>query len=51
MVSLYLLFEISGNTFIVTVCVPVCGVINFEIYLRFLMKPFSYITKKFMMKM
>ena len=27
-------------------CVPVCEVINFEITLGFLIKPFSYMTKK-----
>ena len=40
-----LLFEIPGNTFTVIFCVPVCDVINFEIYLSFLIKPFSHITK------
>ena len=30
---------------IVIVCYPVCDVINFEIYLSFLTKPFSYMTK------
>ena len=32
-VWLSLLFEISGNMFIVIVCCPVCDVMNFEIYL------------------
>ena len=40
-----LLFEISDNIFIETVCVPVSDVINFETYRRFLIKPFYYITK------
>ena len=44
-VWLPLLFEISGNMWIVIVCYPVCDVINFEIYLSFLTKPFSYMTK------
>ena len=30
---------------IVTVCCPVCDVINFEISLSLLIKPFSYMTK------
>ena len=29
----------------VIVCYPVCDVINFEIYLSFLFKPFFYLTK------
>ena len=35
----------SDNILIVTVCVPVCDVINFEIYLGFIIKSFSYMTK------
>ena len=31
---------------IVIVCCPVCGVIDFEIYLSFLIKPLAYMTKK-----
>ena len=46
MFQLSLLFEISGNMFIVIVCVSVFEIINFEIYLSFLIKWFSYITKK-----
>ena len=46
MFQLSLLFEISGNMFIVIVCVSVFDIINFEIYLSFLIKWFSYITKK-----
>ena len=45
-VWLLLLLEISGNMFIVIVCFPGCHVINFEIYLSFLIKPFSYRSKK-----
>ena len=44
-VSLPLLMEISGYICIVIICYPVCDVINFEIYLSFLIKPFSYMTK------
>ena len=29
---------------IVIICYPVCGVINFEINISFLIKPFSYMT-------
>ena len=43
---LFLLLEILGNTCIVIICNPVCDVINFEISLSFLIKPFSYLTKK-----
>ena len=32
--------------YIVIICFPVCGVINFEIKLGFLIKPFSNMTKK-----
>ena len=38
--------ELSGNMFIVIVCVPACDVIHFEIFFSFLITPFSYITKK-----
>ena len=31
---------------IVIICYPVCDVMNFEINLSFLIKPFSYMTKK-----
>ena len=40
-----LLLEISGNMCTVINCYPVCDVINFEIYLSFLIKSFSYMTK------
>ena len=40
-VLLPLFIEIFGNMFIVIVFYPVCDVINFEIYLSFLIKPFS----------
>ena len=49
-VWLPLLFEISYNIFIVIVCVPACDVINFEIYLSFFIKPFSYIITKKVLK-
>ena len=51
MFQFHLLIEISDNAFIVIVCVQVCDVINFEIYLSFLIKPFFYITKKVKTKM
>ena len=42
---LSLLIKISGNMWIVIVCYPVYYVMNFETYLRFLVKVFSYMTK------
>ena len=39
------LFEISHNMCIVIVYYPACDVINFETYLSFLIKTFSYMTK------
>ena len=41
----YLYIFINLATFIVIVCFPDCDVINFEIYLNFLIKPFFNITK------
>ena len=46
-----LLFDITGNVFIVVVYIPACDVINFETFLSFLIKPFAYITKKVKIKM
>ena len=46
MLQFPLLFEISGNMFIVILCFPACDAINFKIYLSFPVKPFFYITKK-----
>ena len=40
------LLEILGNMCIVIICCPVCEVINFEVNLSFLIKLFSYITKR-----
>ena len=40
-----LVLEVSHNMFIPTVCFPVCNVKNLEIYIRFLIKFFSYRTK------
>ena len=45
-VWLLLLLEILGNIYFVIICFPVCNVINFEINLSFLIKLFSYVTKK-----
>ena len=45
-VWLPLLHEILGNTCIVIVCWPGCDVINFEINLIFLIKPYSSIWTK-----
>ena len=45
-ISLSLLLEILGKMCIVIVCFPDCDAINFEIILSFLIKPFSYMTKK-----
>ena len=39
------MFEISGNMCIVIACYPVWDVVNFEIYLSFLVKPLSFMTK------
>ena len=44
-VWLPLLLEILGNICIAIVCFPGCDVINFEISLIFLIKPFFYMTK------
>ena len=44
-VWLPLLREISDNKCIAIVNYPVCDVISFEIYLCFLIQPFSYMTK------
>ena len=43
---LSLFLTIFGNTYITIVCLPVWDVINFEINLIFLIKPFCYKTKK-----
>ena len=43
---LHLLLEILDNMYIAIVCTPGCDVINFEINLIFLIKPFFYMTKK-----
>ena len=45
-VWLHLLLEILGSMCIAIVCFPGCGIINFEISLIFLIKPFFYLTKK-----
>ena len=43
---LSLLLKIFGNTCITIVCLPGCDIINFEINLIFLIKPFCYNAKK-----
>ena len=45
-VWMLLFLEILGNMYIVIICFPVRDVINFEINLGFLNKPFFYMTKK-----
>ena len=45
-VWLRLLLEILGNMCIAIACLPGCDVMNFEINLIFLIKPFLYMTKK-----
>ena len=45
-VWLPLLLEIPGNTYIVIVYFLICDVINLIINPIFLIKPFSYMTKK-----
>ena len=47
MLQLPLLFEIAGDMFIVILCVPVCDIKNFEIYLSLLIKPFICYKKCF----
>ena len=37
--------EISGNVCIIIVCYPICEAMNFEIYLSFLIKSFSYMIR------
>ena len=44
-VWMLLFLEILGNMYIVIICFPVRDVINFEINLGFLNKPFFYMTK------
>ena len=39
------LLEILGNMCIAIVCFPGCDIINFEINVIFLIKPFIYMTK------
>ena len=46
MASLSLLLDILDNMCILIICCPVCDVINLEINLSSLYKPFSYLTKK-----
>ena len=46
MLQLSLLLETFGNMFIAILCVSVCDVISFEIYL--LIKLFSYNKKSFL---
>ena len=41
-----LLLEMLGNMCTVIICLPTSDVMNFEINLSFLTKPFSYMTKK-----
>ena len=41
-----LLLEILGNMCIVIICLPVCDVVDFKNNLSFIIKPFSYLTKK-----
>ena len=45
-ISLSGCLEIFGNIGIVIICFLVCDIISFEINLTFLIKPFSYMTKK-----
>ena len=49
-VWLLLFLEILGNMCIAIVCFPGCDVINFEINLIFLIKPFFYMIKKLRQK-
>ena len=46
LVWLPLLLETLGNMCIAIICLPVCHAKNCEINLSFLVKPFSYMTKK-----
>ena len=42
----FILYEKLGNMCIAVVCFPGCNVINFEVNLILLIKPFVYMTKK-----
>ena len=41
-----LLLEVLGNMRIAIICFPVCGIVTVEINFSFLIKAFSYMTKK-----
>ena len=43
---LSLLVDILGKRCIIIICFPICNDMNFEINLRFLIRPFSYIIEK-----
>ena len=45
-VLLFLIFEKLGNMCVAIIFIPVYDVTNFGINLSFLLKPFSYMTKK-----
>ena len=49
-ISFQINFQILGNMCIGIACFPGCDVINFEINLIFLIKPFFYISKKLRQK-
>ena len=44
--KMFKMFEIKGNMCIAIVCFLGCDIINFEINLIFLIKPFLYMTKR-----
>ena len=50
MVWLLLLCEISGNMCIAIACEPACDVMNFEVKLIFLIKPFFLHNQKVLTK-
>ena len=50
-VSLFLLLEILGNMCIAIACYQFCDLIDFEIYLSVLVKPFSYMTETLAQKL
>ena len=45
LVRLPLLLETLGHVFVTIICFPGCDIINFEINLVFLIKPFFYMTE------
>ena len=49
--AVHLLLEVSGNMCIVIACYSACDVINFEIYVSFLIKVLFYMIKNWKQKL